>query len=288
MKQSSHKFMAPWQSSFIKTYTLTDSYLSDAEPIVQWVKAEYTNMMGLPFCLGLNGAQGSGKSTLAAYLAAALGNDGLSVAVVSLDDFYLSPQERQMLATNQHPLLKTRGVPGTHSILQAVDVVESFKAQRQFILPRFDKSQDKPLQSQFWQKVETPPDILIFEGWCIGLKPEPNVRLQSPVNSLEAKHDSSGTYRQYVNTCLAQDYQQLFSLLDRLIYLDVHTFERVYQWRLQQERQLKMRLGEGMNDHEVAEFIQYFERLTEWGLTSLPKQSDLTIFVNEAHRFVIE
>ncbi|TMO57874.1 kinase, partial [Pseudoalteromonas aurantia] len=80
----------------------------------------------------------------------------------------------------------------------------------------------------------------------------------------------------------------LFSLLDRLIYLDVHTFERVYQWRLQQERQLKMRLGEGMNDHEVAEFIQYFERLTEWGLTSLPKQSDLTIFVNEAHRFVIE
>ncbi|TMP79431.1 kinase, partial [Pseudoalteromonas ruthenica] len=31
-----------------------------------------------------------------------------------------------------------------------------------------------------------------------------------------------------------------------------------------------------------------FERLTEWGLTSLPKQSDLTIFVNEAHRFVIE
>jgi D-glycerate 3-kinase len=280
--------MLPWQFCFIQTHALTERYIADAAPIVKWVRAELDKTMGAPFCLGLNGAQGSGKSTLAAYLAAAFERDGISVAVVSIDDFYLSPQKRNRLANTVHPLLKTRGVPGTHSILQAINAVELFKKKQKFTLPRFDKSKDQPFKTCDWLRVETPPNILIFEGWCVGLKPEPITRLSDPVNSLESKHDGSGVYRHFVNACLAEDYQQLFTQFDKLIYLDVKTFDRVYQWRLLQERQLRLKSGLGMSDNEIAEFIKYFERLTLWGLASLPEQSDLTIHIDNAHRFHID
>jgi len=50
---------------------------------------------------------------LATYLFSILG-DG--VEVLSLDDFYLGHAARLQLARDIHPLLATRGVPGTHDI----------------------------------------------------------------------------------------------------------------------------------------------------------------------------
>ena len=59
------------------------------------------------------GLQGSGKSTLAAQVAARARSEGLRVAVLSLDDLYLTRAQRQRLALDVHPLLATRGPPGT-------------------------------------------------------------------------------------------------------------------------------------------------------------------------------
>jgi len=70
--------------------------------------------LGRTILVGLSGTQASGKSHTAARLAEQLGHEGIRVAVRSLDDFYLTRAERQHLATSVHPLLKTRGVPGTH------------------------------------------------------------------------------------------------------------------------------------------------------------------------------
>ncbi|MBQ4862573.1 kinase [Pseudoalteromonas sp. MMG013] len=281
--------MKKWQYAFLKKQGLPAHYIQDAEPILSWFNAAYTHAQvqsnRLPFCLGINGAQGSGKSTLAHYLARSLEAQGLSIAVVSLDDFYLSPEERSILAKQHHPLLATRGVPGTHAIKLAIETVRLFKAQQAFTLPRFDKSQDRPFLPKYWQTIEVPPDILIFEGWCVGLKSEPLERLCHPCNTLEALQDTQGRYRRYVNQCLAADYQTLFSLIDKLVYLNVQTFERVYQWRQQQEQQLKCKSGKGMTEQEVSQFIQYFERLTRWGMASLPEQSDLSVTMDSTHRF---
>src|SRR5687767_6707551 len=69
--------------------------------------------------VGLCGSQGSGKSTMVPILKQLLQERGLSVAIVSLDDLYLPLAEREKLARRVHPLLKTRGVPGTHDIALA-------------------------------------------------------------------------------------------------------------------------------------------------------------------------
>ncbi len=65
---------------------------------------------------GLAGLQGSGKSTLAAQLCAALTQRGIATLAMSLDDFYFGRGERKRLARDVHPLLATRGVPGTHDL----------------------------------------------------------------------------------------------------------------------------------------------------------------------------
>ena len=64
--------------------------------------------------VAITGSQGSGKSTLAKILVRQLNDLGKSAACVSLDDFYLPKQDRIELGRRVHPLLVTRGVPGTH------------------------------------------------------------------------------------------------------------------------------------------------------------------------------
>src|SRR4051812_33755031 len=69
-----------------------------------------------PFILGISGLQGSGKSTLATELIDAARRRGWSAVSLSLDDVYLTRAERESLARAVHPLLRTRGVPGTHDL----------------------------------------------------------------------------------------------------------------------------------------------------------------------------
>src|SRR6188472_2123866 len=66
--------------------------------------------------VGLSGLQGSGKSTLARQIAAAASAHGIATEVLALDDFYRGRGERAVLARTIHPLLATRGVPGTHDL----------------------------------------------------------------------------------------------------------------------------------------------------------------------------
>lgn len=69
-----------------------------------------------PYLLGISGLQGSGKSTLAREVKTQAEARGLPTEVLALDDFYYSRSERESLAHQVHPLLRTRGVPGTHEI----------------------------------------------------------------------------------------------------------------------------------------------------------------------------
>src|SRR5690348_14070644 len=81
--------------------------------VVQAIQARHD---GEPILVGLAGAQGSGKSTMAPRVAQQLEDAGLRTAILALDDFYLTHAERAERARTVHPLLATRGVPGTHDI----------------------------------------------------------------------------------------------------------------------------------------------------------------------------
>lgn len=83
------------------------------------------------------------------------------------------------------------------------------------------------LNGKKWRVINGKVDIVIFEGWCVGAKPQPADELIEPVNSLEKLEYSDGVWRRYVNDVLANEYQQLFKLLDLLIMLEVPSFDLV-------------------------------------------------------------
>ncbi|MEX1032459.1 MAG: hypothetical protein WDZ30_03795, partial [Cellvibrionaceae bacterium] len=110
--------------------------------------------------LGIVGAQGSGKSTLAGLLAMLLNRvHGLRTVAVSLDDFYLTRAQRQRLAEEIHPLLITRGVPGTHDLPLAMGTLDTLLAQPgEATIPGFDKSRDERKSKPEWSRVAAPVD----------------------------------------------------------------------------------------------------------------------------------
>ena len=246
-----------------------------------------------PLLVGLCGAQGSGKSTAAAALAGLLQQRELAAAVLSIDDFYYTRAAREQLARDVHPLLLTRGVPGTHDVELARGVIEALRRGETPLLPRFDKARDDRLPPEQWRAPPRPVRVVILEGWCVGAIPESPEALAAPINALEREEDASGRWRKYVNAALAGPYRPLFDGLELLVLLAAPSFEVVYRWRLQQEHKLRDRLArEGgdasrvMPDPQVARFIAHYERVTRHILAEMPGRADVLLRL-DAERGVI-
>lgn len=237
--------------------------------------------------LGVNGSQGSGKSTFTDFLDQYLRMYfGLNVVTISLDDYYLSQSERSELATAVHPLLNTRGVPGTHKIEQLLEDLKQLTkptVKRPIFIRRFNKAMDNPYPSDKWTKVTSKPDIIILEGWCCGFKPQSEHELATPINTLEETKDTNAVWRRYVNFQLAGDYQAVFDMVDRWIMLKAPSFDVVATWRKEQEAKLRIREQKNlsnskiMSEQEVEQFVSFFERLTRHGITHFSKQADITL-----------
>lgn len=240
--------------------------------------------------IGINGAQGTGKSTLAKLLQTLLSADGLKVANLSIDDFYYPSSIRKELAATVHPLMRSRGVPGTHDVSLAINTLETLKTLSDietFPLPHFDKATDEPAPHDEWVSISGPVDLIILEGWFVGASPMEESSLAEANNSLEANEDSDGHWRRYVNEKLETEYQALFALLDDLVLLKAPSIDQVYQWRLQQEKKLHAKHGDApgvMNETELKRFIQHFERLTLHCLSSLPSRADVIFELDSDHR----
>ncbi|HEY0504822.1 MAG TPA: kinase, partial [Lysobacter sp.] len=131
---------------------------------------------------GICGLQGSGKSTLAAQLAAMARSRGLRVAVLSVDDLYFGRGERRRLARRVHPLLATRGPPGTHDVTLGCVTLDALRAGTPVALPRFDKPADTRLPPSRWRRVEA-VDLVLFEGWFLCTPPQDEAALREPINA---------------------------------------------------------------------------------------------------------
>ena len=233
-----------------------------------------------PRRVGLAGGQGAGKSTLSSAIVAAGRHFGLRVVALPIDDFYLTRSEREALADRVHPLLATRGPPGTHDISLCRSVMDALDADGVVTVPIFDKGLDNRAPETL--NVQAPADVVLLEGWCVGARPEPADRLDRPINSLETESDSQGLWRRHINQALAADYARLFGELDCLVFLRVPNLDAVVRWRLQQEseRPPELRLGKA----EVAHFVAHYERLTRWMLEDLPGRADVLVELDDGHR----
>lgn len=282
-------------ATFLTAHRLPDAFRVTAQdhylPFVTTLREDLPT--GRPMLLGINGAQGTGKSTLADFVGlAANAMHGWQCAVLSIDDFYLTRSERAALAKKVHPLLATRGVPGTHDVpllRSTLDTLAQLGSNDRLALPRFDKAIDDRAPRTDCPVVRGPLDLVILEGWCVGSKPQPARDLEAPVNALERDEDPDAIWRTYANSRLETDYAGVFATLDKLLLLAAPSFDAVYRWRLEQEQKLAASSGGGaaiMSEQQVARFIRFYERLTRHNLASLREAADIVMVLGEDHAVV--
>lgn len=235
---------------------------------------------GPPRRVALSGGQGTGKSTLARALAAAVRHFGTEAVAMSLDDFYMTRAQRKALAATVHPLLATRGPPGTHDVPLCRETLDALFEPGPASIPVFDKGVDD--RSATPRCVSAPVETALLEGWCVGARAEPAERLLKPVNALEAEADGEGVWRSHVNAALEGSYSALFAAFDYLIFLRPPNLAAVRRWRLLQEgeRPPERRMGAA----EVERFVAHYERLTLWMLADMPARADVVVDLDADHR----
>ena len=259
-------------------------------PLCFWINKKRKDKKTL--LVGLAGGQGTGKTTISTLLRLVLVKYfKLQVFKISIDDFYKTRKERILLSKNKHPLLLTRGVPGTHDIKLMTNLFRKVKKNtfRSISIPKFDKSIDDRCKKNSWFKLKKKPDILILEGWCVGARAEGSRSLNRPINVLEKNADKKKIWRSYVNNQLKSKYSKLFDQLDSLLYLKAKNFKLLKRWRLKQEKKLKMKSGTKknskiMNEREVETFMMTYQRITQNMFKNAPKYSSAVIDLNENHQ----
>ena len=240
--------------------------------------------------IGLTGGQGAGKSTITQIIKLILEiKYNLRVVYFSIDDFYKKKSERIKMSKKIHPLFKTRGVPGTHdtSLIKKILTNLIKKNFKPLTIPLFDKSKDDRFPKKKWQKIKKKPEIIIFEGWCVGAKPQRKKYLKKSINILEKNRDKNLIWRSRVNYELQNEYASIFNKINRLIFLRVPSFKCVYKWRLLQEKKLQL-TSKGkkiMSPTQVKSFIMYYERITKQMLVDLTKKAYAVLYLDNKHRF---
>lgn len=266
--------------------TVEDYYL----PVAEEIRRRKVQKEG-PLLVNFNGAQGSGKSTITAFLRLILIHQfDLNTVEISIDDFYHTLQQRQQLARKIHPLFLTRGVPGTHDVELASETLACLShcsSVNECAIPRFNKAIDDRYDKASWPVVNEAVDIILFEGWCNHAPVLSTQELTAPVNDLERDEDSAGVWRTYANEQLKIYHQRLFNQTDVLIYLQIPSFEKVFEWRGLQEQKLAQSSGNKnhavMDEKQLRRFIQHYERITRSCLEALPAKADIVLKLDAEH-----
>ena len=245
-----------------------------------------------PYFIGLAGGQGTGKTTISSLIKIILIKYfKLKVFKISIDDFYKTRRERLNLSKRIHPMLLTRGVPGTHDINMMLNFFKKAKSKKfkRLKLPTFNKAIDDRFKKKKWYDLKEKPDVIIFEGWCVGALSEKSTTLKKTINSMERTKDKKYIWRNYVNRQLKSKYKDLYSQLNCLIYLKAKNFSLLQKWRLKQERKLWLKSKKNknlriMSKNEVLTFMQTYQRITQNMFKKMPKYASIIFNLSSNHQ----
>ena len=258
-----------FSKKYIKIYIL---------PIIEYICFSKSNKFLI------SGAQGIGKSTLLKVLERNIEIFyNKKVLTISLDDYYLSKIKRKKLSKKIHPLLITRGVPGTHNIAELRKAIKSFdKNNFPLNLPIFNKIKDDVSKKN--RKIKCKKDILLLEGWCCGSPPLTKNYLYKNINKLEKIKDKKLIWRQYYNELLNNDYKKIIESFDKIIFLKAPSFKYILNWRSRQEKMMKLKNQKIIEKKEIKEFISHFEKITKWMMKTLTYKADMVIHINNLQK----
>ena len=281
---------------FIKSQETNTDKFKDKErmiksyliPLCFWISKKAN--IKKPYFVGLAGGQGTGKTTTSSLIKIILSKYfKLDVFRISIDDFYKTRKERISLSKRIHPMLLTRGVPGTHDINMMLNFFKKSKSKKfkRLKLPIFNKAIDDRFSKKHWYDLKKKPDVIIFEGWCVGAKSEKSISLKKSINSMEKLKDKKQVWRKYVNDQLKSKYKKLYSQLNCLIYLKAKNFSLLQKWRLKQERKLWVKSkvkSKIMSRGDVLNFMQTYQRITQNMFRNMPKYASVIFNLNSNHQ----
>tara|TARA_B100001057_G_scaffold226983_1_gene227315 strand:+ start:1330 stop:2259 length:930 start_codon:yes stop_codon:yes gene_type:complete len=259
-------------------------------PLCFWISKKADRKK--PYFVGLAGGQGTGKTTTSSLIKIILTKYfKLKVFRISIDDFYKTRKERISLSKRVHPMLLTRGVPGTHDINMILNFFKKVKTKKfkRLKLPTFNKAIDDRFNKKNWYDIKDKPDVIIFEGWCVGARPEKNNTLNTTINSMEKSKDQKKIWRKYVNHQLKSKYKKLYLQLNCLIYLKAQNFSLLQKWRLKQERKLWLNSKRKsnlkiMSKEDVLSFMQTYQRITQNMFRYMPQYASIILNLNTNHQ----
>ncbi|MGF1542176.1 MAG: glycerate kinase [Pleurocapsa sp.] len=253
-------------------------------PLAIQLTAEQSEL-GRTIIQGILGGQGTGKSTLAAVLKLILNYLNYSTVTISIDDLYKTYSDRLKLQAEDSRLI-WRGPPGTHDVELGITVLEQClqaNNNESILIPRFDKSAYNGAGDRAIPETVTKPDIVILEGWFVGVHPISENNFDSPPPPIVTAADKQFAID---NNRRLRDYLPLWSKLDRLIVFNPVDYRLSQQWRKEAEHKMIATGKTGMTDAQIDEFVEYFWLALhpELLITPLINNSQLTDLVIEINR----
>ena len=231
--------------------------------------------------IGLSALPGTGKTTLGKFLEEISYKLDFKLAVISIDDFYL-PAEEMKLAIMNNPWNVSRGFPGSHSVKLMQEKLSKWKIDGKLNVPVFDKSLRNGLGDRsHWRSDD--PDLLIIEGWFLGIKPlsidiNDTATNTTPLSSLERD------YRINIQNNL-KGYLDVWSLIDNIWHLKPLKFEYMNTWKSNQEKEMLLKKGNALKDKKLYNFLRMLN-------VSLPHRSfddinsDVLILIDQYRKIV--
>ena len=290
VKKDCLKFIKSQETSIEKFNNKEGMLKTFLIPMCFWIAKKTSNKK--PYIIGLAGGQGTGKTTISSIIKIILEKYfELKVFKISIDDFYKTRKERLNLSKKVHSMFMTRGVPGTHDIQMMLNFFKKTKSKnfKKMKIPSFNKAVDDRFPKRNWYKIKEKPDVIIFEGWCVGAKSELSKSLKKPINSMEKSNDKKLVWRNYVNQQLKTNYKKLYSQLNCMIYLKAKNFSLLQKWRLKQEHKLWLKTKKSashkiMSKGDVINFMQTYQRITENMIKKMPKYASIVLNLNSNHQ----
>ena len=231
--------------------------------------------------IGISALPGTGKTTLGKWLEAISIKLNFKVNVISIDDFYL-PSEEMKYAINNNPWNVSRGFPGSHSVHLMRETLLNWKVDGHLKVPVFDKSLRNGLGDRsHWRNDD--PDLLILEGWFLGVKPNSSYFDDYTLISPPLTPEES-SYRLNIQRNLKQ-YLDTWNLLDTIWQLKPLKFEYMNLWKSNQEKDMFKKKGKALKDLQLSNFLRMLN-------VSIPKKSfdevnaDVLFLINQDRKLI--
>ena len=202
--------------------------------------------------IGLSALPGCGKSSLGIWLETAARNLGLSLQVVSIDDFYF-PADQLERSMQGNPWGVPRALPGSHDVKLLQQTLAHWRKGQDVQCPQFDKAlRNGRGDRSGWRACNA--DLLVLEGWFVGCEGgyDPTLQERELVPPLTANELA---YRKQTEQIL-QRYQPIWTQLDQLWQLRATDPQSPRLWKRQQENDMYTSRGSSLNGSELDGFIR--------------------------------